>query len=330
MSSKCYYIVFGLLLTCFASPLNAQFSFNAGIESGVYNSLGDMDETGNLLVKLNGQINYLHRTDKTNARALFEINPQFYGFDNTFNAVKLKAEVSYSQQFDSFNWGIDLLKRNYYYSSDTYDSAFDIYYLQTSLNWRLNSSTPVQTILGLAYQDIDNDISQNADLIFLDNKISHRFDLYSQMNYGLYVEKYVITTTAKNSGWRLGPQVGFNHMKKFIIKADYRFLSHFSNITKEFSYEHWLRLLIGKLLDDKWSIFLMADYNIKNIETDSANASLAYSLIDAENHVYLKLAYDYSEHLELSLKGGYFNENYFIADTKLKGWNATFGIKYKY
>ena len=315
------------LLISFVS-VKAQISYHVGVESGYYSSGGTFGDNNNLLLQLNGQLKYIHTTDKTEAKILFEGTPTFYGTTNTLSAVKLKGEASYIQKFDAFNWGINLIKRNYFYNTDNYNSAIDIYYLQTNVNWRLANNVPVQSTFGLAYQDIDNDVKQKADLVFLDNKFAHRFDLYSQLNYGVYVERYVITNVNKNEGWRLGPQLGFNHLKSFVFKIDYRFLTHFSDITTEFSYEHWVRLLTGKLLSERWSIFLMADYNFRDIKTDPDNSSLAYSLIDSENHVYMKIAFEPAEHIELSMNAGYFNENYFINDALLKGWNLTFGIKY--
>ncbi len=310
------------------NTLDAQISYYIGIESGYYRSNGSFGVNDNILLRLNSQLKYIYKTEKSEAYIQLEANPQFYGISNSVSVVKLKADVSYAQKFNSFNWGIDLLKRNYFYSSETDHSVFDIYYLQSTFNWRMTESLPIQSIIGFAYQDIDNDIDQKADLIFLDNKLFHQFDLYSQFNYGFYIERYVITNVGKNTGWRLGPQIGFNHLKNFILKVDYRFLTHISNITTDFPYEHWLRLVTGKLLDDKWSFFLMADYNLRKINTELTNSKPAYSLIDSENHIYIKIAYELSPSAELSLRAGYFNENYLINDALLRGWHLTFGIKY--
>ena len=104
-------------------------------------------------------------------------------------------------------------------------------------------------------------------------------------------------------------------------------LFHISEIVKDLSTEHWIRLLSGKLLSSEWSAFLLVDYNLRNINTES-DTSLYYSVIDSENHIYLKLAYEPTENLEFSFKAGYFNENYLINNASLEGWNFTLGFSF--
>lgn len=195
------------------------------------------------------------------------------------------------------------------------------------LDWKLTSDIPIQSIIGFAYQDIKNSITQKADLIFLSNKLFFYLNAYSQFNTGFYVERYVNNQINSYKGFRIGPQLGFNYLKDFILRAEYRLLFHISEIVEDLSTEHWIRLLSGKLLSSEWSAFLLVDYNLRNINTES-DTSLYYSVIDSENHIYLKLAYEPTENLEFSFKAGYFNENYLINNASLEGWNFTLGFSF--
>ena len=187
---------------------------------------------------------------------------------------------------------------------------------------------PLQTLIGFAYQDVRNGASHTSDLIFMNNRAFFNINAFNSINAGIYTEKYINKDESAVSGWRIGPQIGFNYLRRLIFRAEYRMLIHLSDVITQFSHEHWIRLLAGKMLTAKWSLFLLADINFRNIFTED-NKPFAYSVVDSENHVYLKLAYEPNQSTEFSFKSGYFKENYFINDALLEGWNFTFGITIK-
>ena len=138
-------------LFLFQSAPVAQLYFNTGIETGAYTLKSSFSENNdNFLISVNGQLKYLYNDDNNTSTIQLDLNPQLYGITNPLLAFKLKVQASYSQRFDSYKWSIDLLKRNYIFSSTSSNTSYDIYYIQSMLDWKLASTIPVQTLIGFA------------------------------------------------------------------------------------------------------------------------------------------------------------------------------------
>ena len=110
-----------LFMFVWQSCVYAQFSFSTGVETGFYNFKSSIaDDKDNYFISANGQLKYIYKKDNNTSFVQLDLNPQLYGINNPLIAFKLKAFASYSQKFESHKWSIDLLKRNYFFSSDLY------------------------------------------------------------------------------------------------------------------------------------------------------------------------------------------------------------------
>ena len=172
------------------------------------------------------------------------------------------------------------------------------------------------------------------DLFLLDAEINQQAFNGAKVVYGIYTERFFLddqykTENINNKGWRIGPHISFDYLKTFLLNFDYRFLFHISEFTKSPSYEHWIRLVAGKLLMENWSVFVLTDYYFRKYtiskNLDDPYISL-YTPINQDNRIYLKVAYSFSDILEIYFKTGYFRENlynnYFFA-----GWNILIGFE---
>ena len=160
-----------------------------------------------------------------------------------------------------------------------------------------------------------------------------------KFGYGLYIERFFITNEVElhginsnyeNNGWRLGPQLSLNYLKEFIVNIDYKFLLQDSKFTKDFSFEHLIRVVAGKIFFTDWSTFLLVDYNILSLKKTSdyiEGVTPLYTPLNYENRVYLKIAYELSNNFEIFTKAGYFKDNLYENKFSLEGWNATIGIE---
>ena len=324
MNPTKFYLFVILLIT---STNFAQFKYNIGLGSGFYftDQSAVYDNSQNYLtgqLKLNYSIKENFRKASLEVMAL----PEFFGTGNSVKSLKLKVEAEYSEVLNNISWGVSLLKKNYFYTGLGIKNNFDIYFLHSYIDWKIDH-LPLKTSVGLAYQDISGTYSQLSDLIYLDHRFFHYFSPFTNLNYGIYVERFSLSSSAKNSGWRYGPVFSLNHLRDFVFNLQLRFILHSSEITSKFSHESIIRLIAGKILTRELSLFILADYSWRNLNYNVESDILPYSLIDSENNINLKLTYSLNSSSEIYLKSGYFNQDYLDRDLSLKGWNILAGFK---
>jgi hypothetical protein len=326
-----------LLLSAFAYP---QIDWRINSEIGLFRSSGyGILKEENLLARLDGFVKYKYEEDKRSAFVSLRIRPEFYSFDNTFNFIKMKAEGYYNQVEENFNWGINLTRQRNFFNDALFDLTYDVFTLVGDASWFFLGNMPLNTSGGYAYQIIKGEEEYNLDLLFLDTRIFNSLSSNLKLGYGFYIERFFIEnetfhqntlTRNNNDGFRIGPQASLNYIKNFILNVDYRLLIHESAFTEYFSYEHWIRVVAGKIFFTDWSAFLLIDYNsffFQKRENYIEGVSPLYTPLNLENRIYLKIAYELSDNFELYTRGGYFKDNLYEDKFSLEGWNAMIGIE---
>ena len=171
---------------------------------------------------------------KRTASLSLRARPEFYGFSNPINFIKLRAEGDYYQSEEKFNWGLNISRQVNFFKQQNSNLTYNIFSLTGSATWFYIDNMPVNTNLGYAYQVIKNNEEYNLDLLFFDCKLYSQLSTYMKFSYGLYLERFFITNEVeilhtssyyKNNGWRFGPQLSLNYLKEFIVNIDYKFLS---------------------------------------------------------------------------------------------------------
>lgn len=321
---KLYLLLFFLIIPSVFS----QIRYQVGLGSGFYftDHSPFYDNSQNYLAGLL-KVNYIIKDERKRASVELFAIPEFFGTDNSVKSLKLKAEAQYSEIHRKLTWGISLLKKNYFYQGLNIKNYFDIYFLHSFINWKIDK-LPVKTSVGFAYQDISGSYSQLSDLLYIDNRFIHSFSSYTNISYGIYIERFSLSSASKNSGWRIGPLFTVNHLRDFVFNLQLKFVIHTSELTNQFSHESILRLVSGKFLTRALSLFVLADYSWRNFKYDPQSEVLPYSLIDSENNIHLKLSYFINNSLEVYLKGGYFNQDFLDRNLSLKGWNILAGFKF--
>jgi len=317
-----------ILLILFASMLTAQLKYSVGVGTGLFFTDGSQSYT-NSQKYFNGQFKLQYDLKGENNKGGFQFLalPEIYGSDDLVRSLKLKIEGNYQEKYGDFTWGINLSKKYYLFNSISLDNTFDIYFVQPFLDWKLAESIPARTTMGIAYQDISGLFEQTSDLVFLENRLFHYFTPYTNLSYGIYLERFALSAKNKNSGWRVGPLFQINHIKSYVFNLQVKFLIHSSELTTGFSSESIIRLLAGTIIFKDFSAFFIADYNWRNFNYNSSDDILPYSLIDSENNIHVKLSYKTAITSELYLRGGYFNQDFLNNNLSLKGWNLIAGFK---
>jgi hypothetical protein len=291
-----------------------------------------------LLSRVDGFLKYKYEEEKRNASLSFRVRPEFYNIDNPFNSIKLKAEGDYYQFEENFRWGFDVTKQKNFFNDNFLDLNYDVFTLIGDLSGFSIGDLILNTNYGYANQVIKGEGEYNLDLLFIDLKLINSIDTDLKAGYGFYSERFFIkneinqnpVSIYKNDGYRYGPQIGLNYIRDFIFNIDYRFLFHRSDFTTNFSYEHWIRLVAGKIFFNDWSAFLLVDYNsfiLRRTANYIEGITPLYTPLNLENRIYLKIAYELSNVFEVYTKGGFFKDNLYEDKFSLEGWNAVVGIE---
>lgn len=332
----CFYS-FILFLPSYSFP---QIDWLINSEFGLFRSSGyGILKKEGLLSRLDGTLSYKYETDTRTASASIRARPEFYSFDNPVNSIKLKAEGSFYQLEEKFNWGLNLSRQRNFFNDDVVNLTYDVFALVGNASWFYFDKMPLNILTGYAYQVIKGDEDYNLDLLFIDCKLLKTLSPEIRFGYGLYLERFFIEnkiqlinilTNNDNNGWRIGPQLSLNYLGDLIVNIDYRLLIHESDYTEYFSYEHWVRLIAGKIFFSDWSAFLLVDYNsffFKKSENFVEGSTPLYTPLNLENRIYLKIAYEINESFALYTKSGYFKDNLYEDKFSLEGWNAMIGIE---
>ncbi len=335
-STICY--TFFLTLIIFHISF-CQVTWKTSLETGYYNSSGDgLTGQEDIQIKLEGQLRYDYELKKQNATAYLRVRPEMFGLNNRMSSMRLKAFGSYSYDFDNFVGGINITSQRHLFSGKNLKINYESFLLLSDVLFEIFNNTPVSASLGYAYHSLSAE-EQSLDLIFFDTKLNQTINSYLTIGYGAYGEKFIvgglirgnyIPQKNKNSGWRFGPKVNLNYMRDFIFNFEYRFLLHTSQLTQFPSFEHWSRLVTGKIFGERWSVFLLADYYIRKFKTKNITSTeniLLYTPMNLENRIYVKLGYEINKSTEIFIKSGYFNESLYKNNLSIKGWNGMIGVE---
>jgi hypothetical protein len=329
----------------------SQFRFSAGAGAGYYNSSGtSVIGQSDLYRDFDGQFGYIYNDDNRNAGLKLIVHPEFYGSESILTALNFDAAGSFKQEQESFNWGFKLNSRLDNFNGRNINLLYDIFNGLAEGDLFFLKDFPLNIITGYGYQKIKDSTGQNLDFYLVDLKTSCSLSSITKIEYGVYSEFFSVTgvsssgghrvnvttgqtaTISRNNGWRFGPQTGFYYLKDAIVNFDYRFLMHISDLTNNFSYEQWIRLVAGKLLSDKWSAFFLADFYFRKFKLNELaenNLNLLYNSSNLDNHIYLKIGYDLLDHLEIDIRTGYFREILVNNKYLYSGWNTILGIEFE-
>ena len=336
MTSKSLLLVF--LIMIFYSKINlAQLSLRLNLEGGYYRSTstsavesGQKDATA----RIDGEVGYKYKDDNRFYSFKLRARPEVYGLQNNLKIFKLKAAGNYYFTGNNITYGFNLNGQRNNYGGRDIDLTFQDFIFAFESLLTLDNNFSASANLGYGYQKVSENINQKMDLLFLDTEIFQDVFSNARLGYGVYSERFVLNGVYKedgvnNKGWRVGPHISLNYLKAFLANFDYRFLFHISEITKSPSYEHWIRLVAGKLFSENWSVFILTDYYFRKYTISKVlnNPYISlYTPINEDNRIYLKVAYSLSDIFETYIKTGYFRENLFN-NYSFAGWNLVAGFE---
>ncbi len=335
--SNIFFILVAVIF--FNETVHAQFIYKINGETGFYKSSGyGINDAGNLLASVEGLAGYKFQQDNRSASIQMRMRPELYDAVDKLSSLKFKVSADYYQREEKFNWGINVARQLFKFTDENLSISYDQFLLNADLSGFFLNNTPVSLNFGYAFQKLSSNGKQQLDMLFADSQLFEDLNNYLRIGYGLYIERFSLQNEMinpdlkikENKGWRYGPLVSINYLKSFLLNFEYRFLFHDSQFTRYPSIEQWIRLIGGKIIYKRWSVFLLVNYYFRNFRQIADTAGIdeiLYTPTNFENRVYAKFGFDVNDKFEIYLKPGYFMENLFSDKYSFEGWDVLIGFE---
>ena len=326
-----------LLFFIFISiSISAQIKLKLNLESGLYNDFSSDDPQSDLLSKVLGSIEFKEGSGNNAYKLGAKLRPQFLNTD--FHSIKYRLDGAFNHKSDNLNLKANLSYTNYNYQYTASDYSYGLLQFITALDLPVHEQLPVTFLFGYSNYDVNYVNTINSDILIFSVLYNKGLTDYSFLSIGAFTQSFNIDSRLntgdelKSKGWKYGPQLKLQYMRKFLFNAEYKFLIYNSNHTKYPSYEHNINLVAGTIINRNISIFLLSEFNF--IRTKIKNSSqednpIFYTPTQNENEIYLKTSLKLNPDFSIYSKVGYFRENFYLEEFKLDGISFLIGIEIK-
>ena len=333
--SKWYFLFLATLLCAF--PLAAkkgQFKYKISLDGGAaQNSFGFSDSQNFLLARFFGQLRYFQIRKSYDWSIRGDFRPEVFLADGSTSNLLANLKGQFVKKGKKFSGLVFASYKQQYLNLER--DKVSINTAQFGGQYiRPYKSIGIFSLSGSYYAReffAKTNERKNGGAAFLQWQKSLKGAITLQVSgYGEWF--YIRSLENRNNGMRAGPQIGISYRRNYIINTSYRFLFHQSDITRPGSNEQHLRLLMGKLLNQHWSLFFLLDYYFRHyhFHPNQPSASpLVYIPIDTENRFYFKLEREINPLTTLYLRIGYLNEDLTRQQFSYAGWQGTLGITFR-
>jgi len=334
-------ILFIAFLLCHYSTITASpVDWRIQGEAGYYRaSNSSVSSTNDLITRFEGLLAYKKGYNRHSWFLEFRTASEFYGIENITTALKFSGKGQFQQRFSKVSINFYLHGRKYFYNNDFLGLTFNVFQISGNTFWFFHSKRFLVLSVNYFYRDLENNTDNSLDAVVLTGKLYNSFSPFGKISAGIYTENFQVGSASflgipdmmiKNVGWRFGPEIGLDYNHKVVINLNYRVLWHQSDLISNTSWEQWIRLLFGKLLSRKWSLFFLIDYYFRDFpQPERDNFNLLYSPIENENRIYLNLEHNIRKKWSIFLKIGYIKDNLIYDNFSLSGLQSTVGLKIK-
>lgn len=339
---KSHFSILTFFLFTIAFPNNAgagNLKYKISGEAGLTRSaISTFAEGTYFLARFEGTLRYAQAGRRNSWYIQGRLRPEIYLAQSSPSAIILNFKGGYLQRHSKFHWSLNVEAEKQRIAYSTVDITFDIFQLGGQGTWFYRPGAIFSLNINYAYRDLNSRLDHSLDAVFASVDWFPLFTLAKKISIGGYLENFHISrlqgyaaagSEFRNRGWRYGPEFSLEYQKNFVISGNYRFLLQQSELTHSTSYEHWVRLLLGKILSPKWSAFFLMDYFFRNYSLpEGVDSNLLYAPLNTQNNIYFKLEREMSPATDLFFRIGYLNENLIYHDLTFSGWRATVGLEW--
>ncbi|MGD9899897.1 MAG: hypothetical protein AB7T22_12300, partial [Calditrichaceae bacterium] len=268
-----------------------KIQFQLGAEAGGYRS---EYVDGKFVSRIFGRFDYENQFRNNYVRLKARVFPERYGFDNSVNALKFSGDLTFGRSHQAFDWQVRLYDKRYFYFSDVIeDISFDVFLLGGQISKFISPLTILRFGIDYTYRDLSEQPRNRLDSFTGTLALSHRIQRNSMISIEIYTENYEIRfestgpEPARNTGWRIGPGFSYHHKSVYYFNLSYQLILESSELSEEFSREHQIKILWGRFLSKKWSLFFYGDYRYYSDKGKDIPAELSYTPVNNENWYYI-------------------------------------------
>ncbi len=304
-------------------------------EGGVARASSRVNDAENFLpTGIEGQLKLIHSDKKYGWYLQTDVQPEIFFQSFNITALNWTANGQYLQKYRRFNWSIKSDYRMNRVSVNAFDLNYNVILAGVHANWYFKPGASLAFSAEFASRNLDAGLKNQLQAYILSAKWRRFLTLSTKFSAGIFAENFYIDGSGtdsgvrENNGWRLGPEVALDYKKRFVLNARYRLISHRSQLIDDPVLEHWMRFVFGKILSSRWSLFLLADFYIRNSSNQpEVNPNLLYTPLSNQNRFYVKLDQEFSRQVDIFLKIGYINEDLVYDGLTFSGWRGTIGLE---
>ena len=329
-------VLISLICIFISISISAQFKLKLNLESGLYNDFSSDEPQSDWLSKVLGSIEFKEVSGNNSYKLGAKLRPQFLNAD--FHSIKYRLDGAFDHKSESLNLKAHLSYTDYNYQYTISDYSYGMLQFFTALDLPVDEQLPVTFLFGYSNYDVNYDNTINSDIYIFSVLYNKRLTDYSFLSIGAFTQNFNINSKLdseddlRSKGWKYGPQLKLQYMRKFLFNAEYKFLIYNSNHTKYPSYEHNINLITGTIINRNISIFLLAEFNFIRTKIKDASQEdnpIFYTPTQNENEIYLKTSLKLNPGFSIYSKVGYFRENFYLEEFKLDGMSFLIGIEIK-
>lgn len=332
-----FFLISFILVTLPTVSISALTNLRFAVESGLYQTQNSAQHTNlNLVSRFSGGFKLQESTTNSVWTISLQVNPDFYQGDFSYSSVKFFARGQYAQKKNKWQWGTGFDARKYSYFSEVRNSTFDLFKLDGFFSFLIARTWNFSINPSYYYRDL---ATQKLDAFATPFHLVTSIGKHMNLGFGSYLEHFelqadflpdISQTNQTNNGWRLGPEFTLTYLKKIYFNLHYLYLWHNSRITQAPSFEQYLRLLFSRKLSNNWILFFIVDYFWNEIHLlENYHEGLAYIPYENENHIDVKLEKLIRKNLFLSIRAGYFKDNFILSEFSIEGWQALIGLDFE-
>ena len=323
---------FLLLALCTTLYSSEHFRLQATGEGGVFltDAYGD-----NSIFRMIGNLRYYKTFPRTYFQLKMRLAPEVYDEKIAASAVKTKTALTFGGHNDVLvAWRFNLNHRYYFYNLGLSGHLqYHILYFSAQASWPHKKRSTWLAQTGYFFRDIRGRPYTRLLSYAAQGGIGGYFMDLVNYQLKLYLEHFSIraaasfTDNTRNRGIRFGPLLSIQYSRDYLFNASYLLIFEDNLINKKILTEHNIRLVAGKYLSDRLSLFVYLKYFIRSSE-EVVDKPLTYTPLDSENWFYAKAGYDVSNSAEFFLRLGYITDTLPGRKEELGGWQVLAGIHY--
>ena len=326
-------ILFQLGHALFIAELYAQLcEWKIGTEGGYFHAGGQYHS---------GQIKFVSafpasvRFEQSSGPHIFLFNvrlrPEWYGPQKDNYNIQASAGFQYQYRWKEFDFGAGFQGRKQNYHLHTDPININTFQLSASASWLFKKNMTANIESGYMDAVVSGNVRNTVSTRSLSSGLQYFFPGYGSVSGYGYFEAFkagtddILTAVKAAKGWRVGPKIGLEYLRKWYITLHYLAAYRHIEYSNRVRPEHEINFVAGKNLTPRWSVFLLVDYYIRDL--DSTAGDPVYTQTNYENRVHTKLVYSWKKNYAVYFKLAYSRNEFIYQQITLSGTQASLGFE---